>query len=339
MSHWKPRLTARALRPVVAGIEALGHSTSPLLTHAGIGPSVVADPEGVLPPGSMTRFWDRAVVVTGDDRLGIHAAMAAPIKAFEVHAYAMLSSPTLRDAYYRACRYQRLINEGTELSFTVGKREAVLRHGRPDGGSVPRQPAEFLVTTWLRLGRLVTGTTWSPTRVFFAHDRLADTREHEKMFGGALQFTSGQTAIHLPSAVLELTNPRADSTLVSLLDRYTETLLERKPALTTVSGRVHAWLVEAHSAGDPAARSAAAALAMSERTLHRRLEEEGMTFRKLLDQFRHEKAVELLASRKHSIAEVAFLLGYSELSAFYRAFKRWTSRSPAGLRDEADSAK
>jgi AraC-like DNA-binding protein len=140
--------------------------------------------------------------------------------------------------------------------------------------------------------------------------------------------------MHVPVAVLELANPRADATLVGLLDRYTSALLQRQPPLTTVSARVRAWLVEAHGAGVPTARQAAKALAMSERTLHRRLEQERTTFRKLLDQFRHEKAVALLASRRYSIAEVAFLLGYSELSAFYRAFRRWTGKSPAELRDE-----
>ena len=334
VTSWKPRLTVRALQPVIAGLEALGHPAETLLGEAGIPPSILADPEGHLPPGSMTKFWDRAVAITGDERLGMHVAVAAPINAFDVHAYAMLSSPTVRDAYHRACRYQRLINEATELTFTEGPEEAVLRHGLPGGGSVSRQPAEFLVTTWLRLGRLVAGSPWAPTQVFFAHDRPTDTREHAAVFGAPLQFTSGQTAMHIPVVVLELINPRADAMLVALLDRYATTLLERQPPLTTVSARVRAWLVEAHSAGVPVARKAAKALAMSERTLHRRLEQERTSFRKLLDQFRHETAVALLASRRHSIAEVAFLLGYSEISAFYRAFRRWTGRSPADLRDE-----
>jgi AraC-like DNA-binding protein len=331
---WKPRLTVRALRPVIAGLEALGHDAEALLAEAGIPHSILADPERHLPPGSMVKLWDRSVSTTGDDRLGMHVAMAAPLNAFEMHAYAMLSSPTLRDAYHRACRYHGLINEAAELTFTEGPKEAVLRHGLPGGRSVSRHPAEFLVTTWLRFGRLVTGSQWAPAQVFFAHDRPTDAREHAALFGTAVQFTSGQTAMHVPAAVLELPNPHADPTLVALLDRYASALLERQPPLTTVSACVRAWLVEAHSGGVPSARLAAKALAMSERTLHRRLEHERTTFRKLLDQFRHEKAVALLASRRYSIADVAFLLGYSELSAFYRAFRRWTGRSPAELRDD-----
>lgn len=329
-----PALTVRAVQPVIAGLEALGHPVDRLLAQAGISPGMLADPDERVPGGSMARIWELAVALTGDDCLGMHVAAAAPISSFEVHAYAILSSPTLRDAYPRACRYQRLINRATDLTFSEGPREGVLRHALKRGGAVSRQPAEFLAASWLRFGRLLTGTRWTPLRVFFAHDRPADTSEHDAMFGSPLQFTSGQTALHVPVTVLDLPNPKADATLLALLDRHAATLLDRHPALTTTSARVRAWLVEAHSTGRPLARQAAKALAMSERTLHRRLRLEGTTFRALLDQFRHEKAVALLTSHRHSIADVAFLLGYSELSAFYRAFRRWTGRSPADLRDE-----
>ena len=332
---WKPSLTVRALRPVVAGLEALGSRVEPLLAVAGISPAIMPDLEARLPPGSMTKLWESAVALTNDDCLGIHVAEATPVTAFDVHAYAMLSSPTLRDAFTRASRYQRLINEGTELTFTETAHDALLRHALSGGGPVARQPAEFLATAWLRLGRLVTGSTWSPSQVFFAHDRPADTREHTRVFDAPIQFASGRTAMSIPATVLDLTNPRADVTLASLLDRYTSSILEKQPSLATTSGRVRAWLVEAHGAGAPQARYAAKSLAMSERTLHRRLAAEDTTFRALLDQFRHEKAVAMLADRRNNIADVAFLLGYSELPAFYRAFRRWTGTSPAQLREGA----
>lgn len=334
----RSQLTTRALRPVIAGLDALNHRSGSLLAEAGIPAAILADPDGHLPPGSMGRLWDCAVAITGDDCLGIHVALAAPIPSFDVHGYAMLSSPTLRDAYHRACRYQQLINEATALTFVEGADEAVLRHGLASGRAVARQPAEFLVASWLRMGRLVTGSEWAPAQVFFAHDRPRETEAHAALFGAAVHFASGHTAMHLPRSVLDLTNPRADAALLEVIDRYTAILLDRSPPQTTISARVRVWLVEAHGAGAPEARQAARALAMSERTLHRHLAREQTTFRKLLDQFRHERAVTLLTSRRHSIAETAFLLGYSELSAFYRAFRRWTGGSPAQVRDTTPSA-
>lgn len=157
-------LTARAVQPVVAGLEALGHPAHRLLADSGISSAVLADPDGRVPAGSMARLWDRAVELTGDDCLGMHVADAAPIPSFEVHAYAILSSPTLRDAYKRACRYQRLINVKTELTFSETATEAVLRHTLPGGGAVSRQPAEFLATSWLRPGRLLVGEPWTQSQ-------------------------------------------------------------------------------------------------------------------------------------------------------------------------------
>jgi len=166
VTAFKPGLTVRAIRPVIAGLEALGHSVDSLLAEAGMPASILADLDGYLPAGSSRKLWERAVAIANDD-CGIHVAMAAPVNAFDVHAYAMLSSPTLSGALYRVCRYQRLINEGTELTLEDDGGDGVLRHGLLGGGAVSRQPAEFLAVTWLRLGRMVTG--WcrrSPKRRF-----------------------------------------------------------------------------------------------------------------------------------------------------------------------------
>lgn len=83
----------------MAGLEALGTRVEPLLAEAGIPASIIADLDAHLPPRSMPKLWERAVAMTNDDCLGIHIAEATPVNAFDVHAYAMLSSPTLRDAF------------------------------------------------------------------------------------------------------------------------------------------------------------------------------------------------------------------------------------------------
>jgi AraC-like DNA-binding protein len=306
-----------------------------LLDAAGVSRAALVEPERYLPGGTMQAVWARALEMTRDDCLGLHLAMAAPVDAFDLHAYAMLSSPTLRDAFARACRYQRLINEGTTLTLREGPNDGTLQHALANGAAVARQPAEFLAATWVRIGRLVTGTEWLPSGVFFAHERPRDTSEHASIFGIAPHFSAARTALQLTTETLSLTNGRADATLAGLLDRYAVSLLDQHPVVRTITGQVHAWLVESHGAGAPTATRAAKAMAMSERTLHRKLADEGTTFRVVLDRFRHETAATLLNTRRYSIAEVAFLLGYSELSAFYRAFRRWTGRSPGELRENS----
>src|SRR5262245_24360525 len=118
----KTRLTMRALRPVVAGLEALGHSTTSLLAELHIQPKTLSNLDTPLPDGAMAKFWERAVQSTGDELLGMHVALAAPVSSFDVHGYALLSSATLRAAYQRACRDRkstRLNSSHLGISFAV----------------------------------------------------------------------------------------------------------------------------------------------------------------------------------------------------------------------------
>ncbi len=332
MKSWEPTIAVRAVQPVVAALEALGHSSEEVLKAAGISPSALQDSEGRLPHGSMMRWWQRACELTGDEHLGIHLAEAAPLKSFEVHAYAMLSSADLREAYRRASRYQRLIHEATDLVFEEGAHEGVLRHTLPGGRPAPRHPAEFLATLWVRIGRLVAGEEWRPSLVCFAHREPADLTEHLRMFRAPLRFASGVTAMHVPNSVLDAPNRNADANLARLLDRYAEGLLQQAPGFTNFSERVRAALSKELSGGAPAVAAIAKALHVSQRSLHRNLQNEGTSFRELLEQLRHERATALLANPSCSVAEAGFLLGFSELSSFSRAFKRWTGLSPIEFR-------
>ena len=335
MKSWEPRITVRALQPVIAALETLGCKVDKILKEASIPRSVLRDADGHVPHSAMMRVWDHARAIIGDNHIGIHLAESAPIQSFEVHSYAMLASPTLRDAYRRACRYQRLIHEATNLTFEESKSEGILQHALPGGRPVPRHPAEFLVTIWVRFGRLVAGTDWAPRLVCFAHAAPNDTGEHTRIFRAPLQFSSGRTAMHIANEILDMPNPQADENLLSLLDRYADGLLEKLPREASLAERVRVWLDEQFSDGTLTAASAARALHVSVRTLHRGLRNEGTSFRKLLEQRQRERAAALLASPRCSIAEVGFLLGFGELSSFSRAFKRWTGKSPAQFRAEA----
>src|SRR5574341_441762 len=298
MRNLEPYITVRAIQPVIAALEALGHQVNSFLAEAKISRATLQNADGRVPHSAMMMFWEHARMVTGDEHLGIHLAEVVPIQAFEVHSYALLSSATLRDAYRRACRYQRLIHEATDLTFEEGNNEGVLRHALPGGRPVPRHPAEFLATLWVRLGRLITGNDWAPALVCFAHDTPNDTTEHERVFRAPIRFSSGITAMHFPNLILDTSNPRGDANLVSLLDRYAAGLLKQAPRQASFAERVRTWLVNELNGGSPTISSAARALHVSERTLHRNLQSEGPSFRELLDQLRQERA--LLYSPTHA---------------------------------------
>ncbi len=271
---------------------------------------------------------------TGDDNIGLHVAEHAELGSFDVHFYAMVSSPTLGAAFERLCRYQRLIHETSQVRLERSGDFAILSHRLAGGLAAPRQTAELLLAAWVRAGRVVTDTKWSPAEVRFAHRAPRDSRDHDLFFGAPVRFAAGENGLVLPAALLDLPCRRTDPSLLSLLDRYAADRLDG-PLATTIADRARAALSEQLRAGNVTAQGLAARLNVSVRTLHRALASEGTSYRRLLDQLRLDIAARHLLDDRMSVAEVAFLVGFSELSAFHRAFKRWTGRTPLTFRAEA----
>lgn len=334
MANPEPYLTVRAARPIVSGLRNLGHDPGPILAAVGMDATALDDVDAHIPMSQGVGLLVRGVEMTGDQDLGLHLAERADLGTLDVHFYAMLSSPTLAGAYERLCRYQRLIHETTRVTLEVEGDRATLRHEMPGGLAVPRQSAEFIVAAWVRGGRAVTGQDWSPHEVRFAHPQPRDTGEHARFFRAPVHFATGENALILPVALLELPCVGADPALLAVLDRYAADRLELAPRSTHLADRARAGLAEELRGGEPSVERLASRLKMSVRTLNRALAAEQTSYRKLLDQLRRELAGRLLRDGRVAIPEVAFLTGFSELSAFYRAFKRWTGQTPAEFRSQ-----
>src|SRR5262245_26406621 len=269
---------------------------------------------------------EEGVRASRDDNLGLHIAERAELGSFDVHFYAMVSSPTLGAAFERVCRYQRLIHETSEVRLEKSGDQVVLSHRLAGGLAAPRQTAELLLAAWVRSGRVATRTRWRPAEVRFAHHAPGDVREHERFFGSPVRFATGENALVLSAALLDLPCRRTDPSLLSLLDRYAADRIGA-PRAATFADRARAALSEELQAGTVTAHGLASRLKVSVRTLHRSLAEEGTSYRRLLDQLRLDIARRHLADDRMSVGEVAFLLGFSVLSAFPRAVNRLLGRT------------
>lgn len=331
----QPSLGVRGLRPVAAGLRALGHDPAAIFAAAGLDVSLLVDPDARVPAAAVISMLANAAESIGDSSLGLHLAERADIASFDIHAYAMLSSPTFGAACERLCRYQRLIHDTTRVVLEVAPPIATLRHVLPGAPAIPRHSAEFVITSWLRVGRLATGIDWSPVEVRFAHARPDDTGEIERFYRAPVRFSSAENALVFAAALLDTPCVAADPGLLELLDRHAADLLGRVPLRRSLAERVRAAVAEELRGGVPRAPAVAGQLRMSVRTLHRGLAAEGATFSEVLDQMRHELAIRHLAEKHLAIGEVAFLLGFSELSSFYRAFKRWTGMTPSAYREQS----
>lgn len=332
MPRLEPTLSARAIGPLLSGFSALGHSPRALLILAGLQEDDIRDPDARIPMSAAVEMLTAGVEYTGDTDLGLHIAERAALSSFDVHFYAMASSATLGEAFERLCRYQRLIHETSRIELTVSGSRTTLRHSLPGGIAVPRQSAEFLLAAWVRAGRTITGVDWTPIEVRFGHMSPRDPAEHARIFRSAVLFSAGENSLAFDSTLLDTPCLTPDATLLGLLDRFADDRLARAPHAATIADRVRHELTFELSGGEPTATRIAARLRMSVRSLNRGLAAEGATFRDILESVRAELASRHLSDTRLSISEIAFLLGFAELSSFHRAFKRWTGQSPRDFR-------
>jgi AraC-like DNA-binding protein len=192
---------------------------------------------------------------------------------------------------------------------------------------------EFLFASLLAYGSRSLGRRTRPLRVELAHPGPEDRRAHEEIFR-EVRFGAGENVMWIHAAALELPHQTADRSLLAILTSHADALLSQLPARPRgVSERARAAIAEELPRGNPSAEGIARKLAISLRTLHRRLAEEGTTHGELVDDVRRAQALLHLASPRFSIGEISFLLGFAHPNAFHKAFKRWTRMTPMQYRE------
>lgn len=291
------------------------------------------------PAEKLPELLEAAVKLTRVDDFGLRLASAADPRRFELVAYAASTSPTLRAAYERGARYHGLWNEGVSLELERDRVQCLTSIAlRPRGKTALaapgglRQLAELGGASLLMLGRAFTGAPITPVRVEFATSAPTEVKPHERMFAAPIVWSTPVPRLIFEDAMLDQPLLHQDAVLQELVSRSAERLLAALATRDTWCARTREAVVELLRGGSPDIASVAKALGASERTLQRRLRSEGQTFESVLDQVRYEMAAGLLADERRSIADVGWLVGFRELSAFYRAFRRWSGRTPAEYR-------
>jgi AraC-like DNA-binding protein len=185
--------------------------------------------------------------------------------------------------------------------------------------------------------RLMAGSRWAPVEVQFAHPAPADSSEHVRVFRAPVSFDYPTNAFVIERELFDRPVPAADAQLYPILRRYLDRVLKEMPREEGLLVTVRRAIGEAMRDGDPTLAQVAKKVAAGPRTLQRQLKDHGLEFKRLVDDTRHRFSLNYLRDRKHTLTEIAFLLGYSEVSAFNRAFKRWTGSTPSEYRKKKSS--
>ena len=328
-------VVAWGLRVLMGYLEERGVDPASIRRRAGLGGVDLAHPERRLSEKIAREAWTLAAEATGDEAIGIHVAEARTPAAVDVLEYVFRASPTLGDALGQVVRYARVMHERFALRLEPQGDGVRLAGTVPPGHPVSRYQAEFFFATWLRLARDAGQPGLAPLDASFAHPPPARLDEHRRFFTCPLRFDQPVVGLLIARADLDAPMREADPALAAILRRPLDKLLGTLAASPSVSARVRALVRDDLASGRVSIERAAGQLAMSVRTLSRRLEDEDTTFRRLVDSVRHELAVACLQDSRLELAEIAFLLGYSESTAFHRAFKRRTGLTPLEFRRRA----
>jgi AraC-like DNA-binding protein len=271
--------------------------------------------------------------LTGDDAFGLHVGERSDAKLFDILGYALINSPTLGDAINRLVRYHSIWTGGAVFNLIATGSRAHLAYEYVElQGEECRQDCEMTLAIVVTFGRQVTGIDWTPREVSFRHSKPEDVSEHQRIFRAPVHFDCLANEVILDRSLLDVPLVKADPTLCAVLGRHAESLLAQFPRQESFINRVRPILCEALNDGDPRLEEISQKMGVSIRTFQRKLREEGTCYQDLLDDTRYHLSKRYLQEPEIGICEVAYLIGFSEPSAFYRAFRRWAGITPKEFR-------
>jgi len=270
------------------------------------------------------------------NKIGFHIRTGASITCDDLGAVGLAwkSSRTLADGFTRAGRYVTLLVRPRLMEAEVGDKSTTVVFKRTTGakrlGAQLSNEASFMTMT--SICREASQRNFSAERVLCAHPQIGDVEALTAQLGCPVDFEAGRNAMVISNDELNQPNALGDAAISQFFETHLDAELAKLPGETGLDQRVRLQVSQSLSAGVPTTTEIASRLGMSGRTLQRRLSENGLSFQTLVDEARRQLAEKLLQQTDYSLAEISFLTGFSEQSAFTRAFKRWSGQTPRSFR-------
>ena len=305
------------------------------LSRVGIDPGAPIDPKIMVRDEDYYAFFaDLARADTDGCTLPLRVGATMRCEDYGAFGLAWKSAPDLRASCARAERYARVLT--SVATYTVNdSTDGVYYLLHRDGDRARlglRLSNEATVASIAAISQEVSTSDFQPLAVFFRHDAPESITAHEAHFGCPVHFAAGMDGLLLSEETMRSPNRVGDPGIVRFFDTHLEDEISKLGDEEALERRVRAHISRALSEGVPTVSDVAAQLGMSGRTLQRRLSDRGCSFQALVDEARRELAERLLKETAYPLAEVAFLTGFSEQSAFNRAFRRWAGQTPRAFR-------
>lgn len=327
-----PQVLAAAADGVVKLIDIMGGDVDRVFGEAGLDIDLLSSPFNDISLRQYCRLFEEAARHTGCGNFGLRFGHDFKPRQLGPLGYMAINSPTVAAGLRALVNYFPAHQQNTAMALREERDLVYLDYQITDGRiDRRRQDAELSLGMFCNILVHGCGRQWRPLEIHFEHPRPAECREHETLFGAPVVFAQPTNSILLRRGDLDALMPDPDPYLFSLLEPFM--LGRQRRALSDdLIGLVRRKIETHFNTGDPSIRRIAAELGMTSWTLRRRLRDLNVSFHDLVRGARRELALRYVAEPHLPLTEVAFLLGYSELSAFSRAFRQWTGVAPARYR-------
>ncbi|MEM7316765.1 MAG: AraC family transcriptional regulator ligand-binding domain-containing protein [Planctomycetota bacterium] len=327
----RPQVAASVCRDLEAFAGSYGIALEPLAQSLSLNASEFEDFDTKISLNRVTRLFEVLATVAGDEAYGLKYGINYRLGGTGAYGYGLINAPTLRDALEFMIEYYCTVVDLSFVNLEVNVRNARIEWTYSPIVVQRDQFNDFAAATVIRALQQIAGTKWNPKSIELERLAPREPAPYRKALSSAVQFNRKMNAIIVPLDALEIPNPNSDRRLFELMRSQCEAMASQRPKAPDFPARVKDEILRQLQQGDINAARIARLLAVSERSLQRRMSDHGLTFYKAVEEVRKELSDRLLHDTKIPLIEIAHRLGFASPSAYTRAAIRWYGHPP---RDE-----
>ena len=324
---------APALGALWEQLQGYGIDPEPLFREEGIDPEMLFDAGARIPLDRYQRLDVKAAKLSGDPYFGLKGAEYSRPAHLGALGFAWLASSSLRTAFQRLSRYARVIQEKLTIELNEDDEFFYVRMDAHMPLLNKRIRENGQLAAVVKFSRVIAGKDFNPAKIFLKQSEPEDAGYYYELFRCLLEFNTKATTfvIRLEDVDKRLTG--SNDQLAKLNEHIVVKYLAHCEKNDIVN-RVKAAVIDGLANGQVTETSIAEEMYTTPRNLHRKLQKEDTSFKTLLTEVRKELAQQYIQDRSKTLTEISFMLGFSEVSSFSRAFKGWTGRPPSEARQE-----
>ncbi|MCX7708525.1 MAG: AraC family transcriptional regulator [Clostridia bacterium] len=317
----------------LANMDSYGITKEEVLRSASVDPILLQSPDNRCTSDEIDRIFKAAARLTQNENIGLLQGEKLAKSFSNILGYILINCGSLGEAAEKYNRYEKLVDETSISELSIKGNRASLRSTSVDQvleGN--RGLSDFKMAGMLLYTRILSGKRLILREAHFSHSKPQDLSEYQRVFNCPIFFEKPFNALVFDKELLKLPVIEPNRQLLVLFENIARELLDKIENNETYSRKVHTIILKEMKGEAPSVDMVAKTMAVSVRSLQGYLKREGTSYTKLINEARKDLALHYLKSKNASISEIAYVLGFSEISAFNRAFKKWTNRTPGEFR-------